>query len=157
MRNCSIQYRGAALTLMLSYCLQNRSTSISSFLNRTVSFSQLNTDRDETGEEEEEGREDSSHGRRVPDRGGILETSTSNLSKSLTSINTLSSVPHSKLLEDDSHLSMSSGHLDQASTAESALSLDRRHGNHNNDEGEMETAKGGYLGRFTNDRRGELI
>lgn len=133
----------------------DRSTSINSLLTHTISFSQLNVDKDKEGEKGEQG-EDISCGHRVYDQSGDLSyTSSSNLSRSLTSINTLSSVPHSRLLEDDGQLSLSSGHLEK--TAESALSPDHSHGNHDGDnEGEMETAKGGYLGRFTNDRRGGL-
>ena len=135
-----------------------RATSISSFLNRTVSFSQLNTDKEE---EERGGEGDSS---RSP--GGLgpskdvmnLSTSSTNLSKSLTSISTLGSTPHGKLLEEDGQLSMSSGNLNQ--TADSALSPEHCHGNRavdsvSVDDREMESVKGGYLGRFTNERRGK--
>ena len=87
-----------------------------------------------------------------------LSTSSTVLSKSLTSISTLGSTPHGKLLEEDGQLSMSSGNLNQ--TADSALSPEHRHGNRATDsasvdDGEMESVKGGYLGRFTNERRGK--
>ena len=60
-------------------------------------------------------------------------------------------MPHSKLLEDDSQLSFSQ-------TADSSTP-DHHHQILNDDkdlDGEMETAKGGYLGRFTTDRRGKF-
>ena len=133
----------------------HRTTSISSFLNRTVSFSQLNTDKEE--EERDTSRSPAALDM-SKDQAANLSTSSTTLSKSLSSISGLGSAPHSKLLEDDGHLSASIGHLNQ--TADSALSPERRHGNRavdSEDEGaEMETAKGGYLGRFTTERRGEL-
>ena len=83
-----------------------------------------------------------------------MSNSSTLLSKSLTSISTVGSP--SKLLDDDKQLlSMSSSQLNK--TADSSLSLDDHYDNHSVDdkEGEMETAKGGYLGRFTTDRRGK--
>ena len=133
--------------------IANRSTSISSLLSRTVSFSKLNVDKEEG---EEKGEQDITSDHKVSDRTRDYNISSSNLcSKSLTNMNTLSSVAHSRLLEDDGQLSLSSGHLDK--TAESASSPGRSRGNRDGDSvEEMETAKGGYLGRFTNDRRGML-
>ena len=135
----------------------DRSTSISSFLNRTVSFSQLNT-QDRKDEEDEGEREEiapCSPNASISDNAS-LSKALSNLSKSLTSINTVSASPHSKLLEEDSQLSMSSSYLYQSTDGDSVSltehQLQKRHGAA--DDSKMETAKGGYLGRFTNDRRG---
>jgi hypothetical protein len=72
----------------------------------------------------------------------------------------VSASPHSKLLEEDSQLSMSSSHLyqptddddDSVSLTERQLQRKKERGA---DDSKMETAKGGYLGRFTNDRRGK--
>ena len=152
----------------------DRSTSISSLLNRTVSFSQLNTrDRehdDEVGEGERGKREESSSplpqnpNVSISDNASLSKVlSNYNLSKSLTSINTVvSASPHSKLLEEDSQLSMSSSHLyqptddddDNSVTSLSEQRLQQRKREKGADDSKMETAKGGYLGRFTNDRRG---
>ena len=95
-----------------------------------------------------------SHGGTTPNRRGSLNNSSTVLSRSLTSISTLGS-PSTLLHDDSPQLSMSSSHLN--TTADSSLLLDDHHGNHslNDKEGEMETAKGGYLGRFTTDRRGK--
>ena len=135
----------------------NRSTSVSSFLNRTVSFSQLNVDK-EAGDDEEESS---------PSNSGKTSLSiflsshqlTSNLSRSLTNINsTVSASPHSKLLEEDSHLSISSSHLYQPRDEDSSVSLSeqtRQRARATTDDSKMEAAKGGYLGRFTSDRRGK--
>ncbi len=147
----------------------DRSTSISSLLNRTVSFSQLNTqDRESNDAEGEEGREReeiSPHPSSSPTVSALdnasLSKALSNLSKSLTSINTaVSASPHSKLLEEDSQLSMSSSHLYQPTDDDDSVSLterqlQRKKKERGADDSKMETAKGGYLGRFTNDRRGK--
>ena len=72
----------------------------------------------------------------------------------------VSASPHSKLLEEDSqlHVSISSGHLYQP-TDEDSVSLTEHHQQKRErrgaDDSKMETAKGGYLGRFINDRRGK--
>ena len=137
-------------------CYSLRSTSISSILNRTVSFSQLNTDKEQEGDGGE-GR-DTPHGHSTFSETESLKDSSSVLSKSLTSINALgtSSQLSSRLfLEDDHQLSVSSSRLDK--TADSSILRDYHHDNQSVDdkEGEMEMAKGGYLGRFTNDRRGK--
>lgn len=149
----------------------DRSTSISSLLNRTVSFSQLNTqDREHNDEGGEGEREEISP---PPPQSPNISTSDSaslskalsnyNLSKSLTSINTVvSASPHSKLLEEDSQLSMSSSHLYQPTDDNSVTSLteqqlQQRKRERGADDSKMETAKGGYLGRFTNDRRGKGV
>lgn len=147
----------------------NRSTSISSLLNRTVSFSQLNTQDREHEDEGEGEREEISP---PPPQSPNISTSDSaslskalsnyNLSKSLTSINTVvSASPHSKLLEEDSQLSISSSHLyqptDDDSVSVTEQRLQQRKKERRADDSIMETAKGGYLGRFTNDRRGKGV
>lgn len=140
----------------------NRSTSISSFLNRTVSFSQLNTDREEEDGSEREDLSLHSPNTSISDSAS-LSKALSNLSKSLTSINVVSASPHSKLLEEDSQLSMSSSHLYQPTDDDDTVSQTEHHqqqkrqrGGGGNDS-KMETAKGGYLGRFISDRRGKEI
>ena len=151
----------------------DRSTSISSLLNRTVSFSQLNTqdkECDDGGEGERGEREEiappppQSPNVSTSDNASLSKAlSNYNLSKSLTSINTVvSASPHSKLLEEDSQLSMSSSHLyqpmdnnDNSVTSLSEQRLQQRKRERGADDSKMETAKGGYLGRFTNDRRGK--
>lgn len=134
----------------------DRSTSISSFLNRTVSFSKLNTQ----DREDEEGERDEitphSPNASISDNAS-LSKALSNLSRSLTSINTVSASPHSKLLEEDSQLSMSSSHLYRPTDDESVLLTKHQLQKKQRaaDDSKMETAKGGYLGRFANDRRGK--
>lgn len=77
----------------------------------------------------------------------------------------VSASPHSKLLEEDSQLSMSSSHLYQPTDDDDSVSLTEHQGQLQRkkqkqgaagaDDSKMETAKGGYLGRFTNDRQGK--
>ena len=148
----------------------NRSSSIASFLNRTVSFSQLNVvDEEDKGERDRQ--KESSHSPSISNledaNDKSLNRSLGNLSRSLSTINTtVSASLHSKLLEEDSQLSMSSGDLYQPMDQDNDSILSpsdhqpkKREGfvHVGPDDSKMEAAKGGYLGRFTNERRGMAV